>query len=139
METEKLETGRLETGQLEYVRLCEADEISQGEARRFVVGSHEIAVARAGDETFAIGDVCSHGHFLLSEGEVDEDECTLECPKHGSCFNLRTGEPETLPATVPVAVYPLKTEGGSLLVGVPSEASQGGASQGEAANGGEQS
>ena len=125
--------------ELEYVRLCEADEISQGEARRFVVGSHEIAVARAGDETFAIGDVCSHGHFLLSEGEVDEDECTLECPKHGSCFNLRTGEPETLPATVPVAVYPLKTEGGSLLVGVPSEASQGGASQGEAANGGGQS
>lgn len=111
--------------QLEYVRLCGADEISQGEARRFVVGSHEIAVARVGEETFAIGDVCSHGHFLLSEGEVDEDECTLECPKHGSCFNLRTGEPETLPATVPVAVYPLKTEGGSLLVGVPGEASEG--------------
>lgn len=111
--------------QLEYVRLCEASEIPQGEARRFVVGSHEIAVARAGDETFAIGDVCSHGHFLLSEGEVDEDECTLECPKHGSCFNLRTGEPETLPATEPVAVYPLKTEGGSLLVGVPSEVGQG--------------
>ena len=124
-------TEKLETGQLEYVRLCEADEISQGEARRFVVGSHEIAVARAGEETFAIGDVCSHGHFLLSEGEVDEDECTLECPKHGSCFNLRTGEPETLPATAPVAVYPLKTEGESLLVGVPSEAGEG-----EAANGG---
>ena len=111
--------------QLEYVRLCEASEITQGEARRFVVGSHEIAVARVGEETFAIGDVCSHGHFLLSEGEVDEDECTLECPKHGSCFNLRTGEPETLPATVPVAVYPLKTEGGSLLVGVPGETGEG--------------
>lgn len=117
--------------QLEYVRLCGADEVSQGEARRFVVGSHEIAVARAGEETFAIGDVCSHGHFLLSEGEVDEDECTLECPKHGSCFSLHTGKPETLPATAPVAVYPLKTEGGSLLVGVPCEASRG-----ETANGG---
>ena len=111
--------------QLEYVRLCEASEIPQGEARRFVVVGHEIAVARAGEETFAIGDVCSHGNFLLSEGEVDEDECTLECPKHGSCFNLRTGEPETLPATEPVAVYPLKTEGGSLLVGVPGETGQG--------------
>lgn len=116
---------KLEAEKLEYVRLCGADEVSQGEARRFVVGSHEIAVARAGEETFAIGDVCSHGHFLLSEGEVDEDECTLECPKHGSCFNLRTGEPETLPATAPVAVYPLKTEGGSLLVGVPTEAGEG--------------
>lgn len=122
--------------QLEYVRLCEASEIPQGEARRFVVGGHEIAVARAGEETFAIGDVCSHGHFLLSEGEVDEDECTLECPKHGSCFNLRTGEPETLPATVPVAVYPLKTEGGSLLVGVPGDASEGEAANAPANMGG---
>lgn len=119
--------------QLEYVRLCAANEVSQGEARRFVVGSHEIAVARVDEEIFAIGDVCSHGHFLLSEGEVDEYECTLECPKHGSCFNLRTGEPETLPATAPVAVYPLKTEGGSLLVGVPigSEAGDSEASNGE--------
>ena len=116
---------------LEYVRLCGADEVPQGEARRFVVGSHEIAVARAGEETFAVGDVCSHGHFLLSEGEVDEDEGTLECPKHGSCFSLRTGEPETLPATAPVAVYPLKTEGGSLLVGVPGESSQGNEANGE--------
>ena len=122
--------------QLEYVRLCEASEITQGEARRFVVGSHEIAVARADEEIFAIGDVCSHGHFLLSEGEVDEDECTLECPKHGSCFNLRTGEPETLPATVPVAVYPLKTEGGSLLVGVPGDASEGKAADAPANMGG---
>lgn len=123
--------------QLEYVRLCEASEITQGEARRFVVGSQEIAVARVGEETFAIGDVCSHGHFLLSEGEVDEDECTLECPKHGSCFNLRTGEPETLPATVPVAVYPLKTEGGSLLVGVPGEVSEGEAANAPANMGGQ--
>ena len=109
---------------LEYVRLCKADEISKGEARRFVAGSHEIAVARAGEEIFAIGDVCSHGQFLLSEGEVDEDECTLECPKHGSLFSLRTGEPETLPATAPVAVYPVKSEGGDLLVGIPQEDSE---------------
>ena len=105
--------------QLEYVRLCGADEVPQGEASRFVVGTHEIAAARVGEEIFAIGDVCSHGSFLLSEGEVDEEECTLECPKHGSLFNLRTGEPETLPATVPVAVYPVKSEDGSLLVGIP--------------------
>ena len=105
----------------EYVRLCEAAEISQGQARRFVVEGHEIAVARVGEELFAIGDVCSHGQFLLSEGEVDADDCSLECPKHGSLFNLRTGEPETLPATVAVAVYPLKSEDGALLVGIPRD------------------
>lgn len=114
------------SSELEYVRLCEATEIPQGEARRFVVGSHEIAVARAGEEIFAIGDVCSHGQFLLSEGEIDG--CTLECPKHGSLFNLRTGEPETLPATVPVAVYPVKSEEGSLLVGIPKGDTTGGIS-----------
>ena len=62
-------------------------------------------VVRIGDDFYAIGDECSHADYSLSEGDVWDDECEIECPKHGSTFSLRTGEPQTLPATQPVPVY----------------------------------
>ena len=60
---------------------------------------------RIDDDVYAIGDVCSHANVSLSEGEVWCDEREIECPKHGSTFDLQTGEPVTLPATQPVPVY----------------------------------
>jgi 3-phenylpropionate/trans-cinnamate dioxygenase ferredoxin subunit len=81
------------------------DEIGPGEARRVVVAGIPVAVVRIGDRVYAIGDICSHAHVSLSDGEVWADECELECPKHGSTFSLETGEPSTLPATQPVPVF----------------------------------
>ena len=101
------------------IRLCGVDEIDAGSARRFVVGPHKIAVVRIGDDFYAIGDVCSHAEVSLSEGEVHEDALELECWKHGSTFSLKTGDPQTLPATKPVPVYELKVEGGDVKVVLP--------------------
>ena len=89
------------------MRLCEPDDLKPGEARRFDVDGQPVCLVRIDDDFHAIGDTCSHADFSLSEGEVDEDECTIECWKHGSAFNLLTGEPESLPATRPVPVYPV--------------------------------
>jgi len=98
-----------------FVRLCAVSELAPGEARRFTVGKEPVALARVGEEFYAIGDVCSHGNFSLSEGEVDSYECTLECPKHGSLFDLQTGEPLTLPATAAVALYEVKVRDGEVF------------------------
>jgi 3-phenylpropionate/trans-cinnamate dioxygenase ferredoxin component len=87
------------------VRLCRFDDIRPGEARRFDVDDHRIAVVRIDDSVYAIGDRCSHQDISLSEGEVLADDCQIECWKHGSAFSLVTGEPESLPATKPVPVY----------------------------------
>ncbi len=70
---------------------------------RFDVDGHRLCVVRIGDDFYVIGDRCSHDDYSLSEGDVWEDECEIECPKHGSTFSLLTGEPQTLPATKPVA------------------------------------
>jgi 3-phenylpropionate/trans-cinnamate dioxygenase ferredoxin subunit len=72
-------------------------------------GEQDVAVARNGDEVFAVEDICSHAAVALSEGEVDE--CTLECWLHGSRFDLRTGKPTGLPATEPVATFPQSLNG----------------------------
>lgn len=94
------------------VELCRLDELEPGAARRFVVDGHAVAVVRIGDDVYAIGDRCSHQDISLSEGTVDTDECTLECWKHGSTFDLRTGKPETLPATRPVPVFEVSVRDG---------------------------
>jgi 3-phenylpropionate/trans-cinnamate dioxygenase ferredoxin subunit len=99
-------------------RLCRADDVAPGTARRFDVGSHRICVVRIGDDFYAIGDRCSHADFSLAEGEIWPDEREIECWKHGSTFSLTTGEPQTLPATLPVPVYDVRVEDGDLFVTV---------------------
>jgi 3-phenylpropionate/trans-cinnamate dioxygenase ferredoxin subunit len=93
------------------VPLCRVDEIAEGEAKRFEVEGHEIALVNLGDEGFrAVGDVCSHAQAYLHEGEIDVDFETIECPRHGSTFDLDSGKPRSLPATAPVPVYNVKVE-----------------------------
>ena len=101
------------------VRLCGRDEIKSGDARRFDVDSHRIALVRIGDDFYAIGDRCSHADYSLSEGEVYPEEREIECWKHGSTFSLETGEPQTLPATKPVPVYDVEVEGDDVMVILP--------------------
>lgn len=103
----------------DVVRLCGVDDLASGEARRFDVGEHRIALVRIGHDFYAIGDRCSHQDYSLSEGEVDEHERTVECWKHGSTFSLVTGEPETLPATKPVPVYVVQVDGDDVQVVLP--------------------
>jgi 3-phenylpropionate/trans-cinnamate dioxygenase ferredoxin component len=103
----------------ELVRLCGRHEIDPGTARRFDVGALQIALVRIEDDVYAIGDTCSHEDYSLSEGEVLADECEIECWKHGSTFDLRTGQPQTLPATKPVPVYRVQVEGDDVMVELP--------------------
>lgn len=103
----------------ERVLLCRRSELQSGQARRFDVGPHRIALVRIDDEFYAIGDRCSHEDYSLAEGEVWVDERELECPQHGSTFDLASGEPCTLPATKPVPVYEVEVEGDDVAVVLP--------------------
>jgi 3-phenylpropionate/trans-cinnamate dioxygenase ferredoxin component len=91
-----------------------------GVAHRVEVDRHPIAVVRIDDDLYAIGDTCTHQRISLSEGDVHEDERTLECWKHGSAFSLETGEPSSLPATRPTPVFTVVREGDDVYVEVPA-------------------
>ncbi|WP_062296151.1 non-heme iron oxygenase ferredoxin subunit [Demequina maris] len=76
-----------------------------------------VAIVRADDGDFyAIDDLCTHGEVSLSEGDVDG--CHVECWAHGSRFDVRTGEPDELPAITPVKTYPTRVDGERVLVDV---------------------
>jgi 3-phenylpropionate/trans-cinnamate dioxygenase ferredoxin subunit len=98
--------------------LCALDELDDPGARRFDVEGHRIAVVRIGEDVYAIGDRCTHQDISLAEGEVDVDERAIECWKHGSQFDLRTGEALSLPATRPTPVYEAKVVDGRVVVHV---------------------
>jgi 3-phenylpropionate/trans-cinnamate dioxygenase ferredoxin subunit len=100
------------------VRVCGVDDVEPGAAKRFDVDGHRLCVVRLGDDWYVVGDTCSHEDYSLSEGEVWEDECEIECPKHGSTFSLTSGEPQSLPATRPVPVYAVRIADADVLVTV---------------------
>jgi 3-phenylpropionate/trans-cinnamate dioxygenase ferredoxin subunit len=103
----------------ETVVLCQVDDLESGQARRFDVAGHRIALVRTEEEFHAIADRCSHEDYSLAEGEVWVDEREIECPRHGSTFDLRTGNACTLPATHAVAVYQVQIEAGTVWVVLP--------------------
>ena len=101
------------------VRVCARTDVPLGEARRYAVGDLQVAVVNLGERGLrAIDAVCSHARYFLDEGEVDPEAGTIECPKHGSTFDLETGAPRSLPATTPVAVYPVIMDGDDILIEV---------------------
>jgi 3-phenylpropionate/trans-cinnamate dioxygenase ferredoxin subunit len=96
-----------------------AAEIPEGEARRYEVEDLQVAVVNLGEKGFrAVDAICSHAHYFLDEGEVDVEESSIECWKHGSTFDLDTGRPRTLPATQPVATYAVTEDGSDILIEV---------------------
>jgi 3-phenylpropionate/trans-cinnamate dioxygenase ferredoxin subunit len=95
-------------------KVAPLDELPDGRGIRVEIGEHRIAMFRIGDTVYAIGDRCSHAEASLSEGEVFDGE--VECPRHGSAFDLATGAPQTLPATRPVPVYAVEVVDGDVYV-----------------------
>ena len=83
-----------------------------------VSGSLEIGVYNCGGQLYALEDRCSHDDGPLCEGEWEQDECRVICPRHGSAFDLASGRPLSLPATEPVDTYPVTVEDGIVRVEV---------------------
>jgi len=98
---------------MSFEKACAVADLRPDEALAVTVGAYDVALVRDGDEFFAIEDQCSHAAVPLSEGEVttDIEGCTVECWLHGSRFDLRTGKPIGLPATEPVATFPIEVRG----------------------------
>jgi 3-phenylpropionate/trans-cinnamate dioxygenase ferredoxin subunit len=101
-------------GEPQFVRVCSLKDIPEDGALGVDIDGMPVAIVRTSDGVFALRDVCSHAEVPLSEGEVYDH--TIECWLHGSCFDVRTGEPTGPPATAPVPTYPVKTEGDDVYV-----------------------
>jgi 3-phenylpropionate/trans-cinnamate dioxygenase ferredoxin subunit len=100
------------------VDVCPAEQLPPGAQRILEVGGRKIGVFNADGHLYAIEDRCSHDDGPLAEGPFDPERKTVECPRHGSLFDLETGRPKTLPAYLPVETFPVRVEDGVIKLEV---------------------
>jgi 3-phenylpropionate/trans-cinnamate dioxygenase ferredoxin subunit len=94
-------------------------DVPDGEAVRLAGGPTGVCLVRIAERYYAIGDRCSHADVSLADGDIDVEDCWIECWKHGSAFSLVDGTPQSLPATAPVPVYPVAVDGDTVVVTLP--------------------
>lgn len=87
------------------IPVCPLAELPPGTMRLVEHADVKIGVFNCDGALYAIEDRCSHDDGPLAEGEFDAATCTVECPRHGSLFDLTTGRPKTLPAYAPVQTF----------------------------------
>ena len=102
-----------------WIDVCPVDELPPGTMKLVEVGREAAGVYNCDGDLCAIEDRCSHDDGPLCEGDWEPDECIVVCPRHGSRFDIRSGRPLTLPAYVPVSVYPVRVEDGVVQVELP--------------------
>jgi len=104
-------------------RILETSALDDGDVTTVELDGRSFACARVGDEFFVIDDTCTHAKVSLGDGIVDGDDCTLECPKHGALFSLRSGEALTLPAIHGVHTYPVEVREAEVFIRIDEEQS----------------
>jgi 3-phenylpropionate/trans-cinnamate dioxygenase ferredoxin subunit len=100
------------------IEVCAAAELPAGAMRLVEHDGRKIGVFNCEGTLYAIEDRCSHDDGPLAEGEFDPATCTVECPRHGSLFDLATGRPKTLPAFAPVQTFPIAIEDDTITLEV---------------------
>lgn len=108
-----------------FQTVASLDEIPDGGMKQVVVGGSLVGLYRKGRDVYAIGDICTHEEAYLTEGDFDADDLEVECPRHGSRFNVESGAVRILPATRPVTAYEVKIEGDLVSVGPQRNAERG--------------
>ena len=100
-----------------FVKVAEVGELSPGGMKMVELGTEQVLLANIDGNIYACDDICSHAYASLSEGDLNGAE--VECPLHGSVFNVMTGGVDSPPADEPVRVFEVRIEGPDILLGPP--------------------
>jgi 3-phenylpropionate/trans-cinnamate dioxygenase ferredoxin subunit len=103
-------------GGVTFVEIASAGELREGAMKRCEVGGRRILLANVAGRLYAVDDTCTHEEASLSTGALKGE--LVRCPLHGSRFNVRTGEALEEPAEQALRTYPVREEGGRVLVGL---------------------
>jgi 3-phenylpropionate/trans-cinnamate dioxygenase ferredoxin subunit len=101
------------------VSVCATGELPPGAMKLVEHEGRKIGVFNCDGALYAIEDRCSHDDGPLAEGEFDQASCTVECPRHGSLFDLSTGRPKTHPAFAPVQTFATAVVDDTIVLEVP--------------------
>lgn len=98
----------------DFHKIASTDEVAPGEVKQYRVEDRPVALCNVDGEFHAFEDVCTHQFAYLSEGGLERDR--VKCPLHGASFDVKTGQPKSLPAVKPVPLHEVKVEDGNVYV-----------------------
>jgi len=96
------------------VPVCRAADLGPGQLRHVKVGKQDIAIARVGDDFYALSNVCRHAFAQLADGVLEGHE--VMCPWHGWRYDVRNGTTDHPDADV--KTYPTFVKDGLVFVTV---------------------
>ena len=100
---------------MNLIKVCDVTDLNPGEMLAVEAeGLPPVAVYNVDGEFFATSNICTHSIAILTDGYLDGD--IVECPLHGGCFNVRTGEPAHFPCEVPIATFNVQVNDGAIFV-----------------------
>jgi 3-phenylpropionate/trans-cinnamate dioxygenase ferredoxin subunit len=95
-------------------RVAATGDVPEGQVRVVSAGNRSIALCNVGGTFYALDNLCTHDNGPLGEGRLAGE--TVECPRHGARFDVKTGSVRALPAVRPIKTYPVQIEGEEVLV-----------------------
>jgi glycine betaine catabolism B len=98
----------------DFVKVAETKDIQTSQMIAVEVNGEKVCLANANGKYHAIGNVCTHMGGPLAEGKLVEN--VVQCPWHGSRFDIRTGEVVRAPAMRPEPTYEVKVENNNILI-----------------------
>ncbi len=98
----------------DFVTIAPVEELPPGERMVIELGRAVIVVFNVGGQFYAVENNCSHEDYELDRGDLVDH--TLECPKHGAQFDIRTGMHLCAPAVSPIKAYDVRVEHGEIQI-----------------------
>jgi nitrite reductase/ring-hydroxylating ferredoxin subunit len=99
-----------------WVAVAQTSGLAPGAMVGVEVGDLQIALYNIEGEFFATDNMCTHAFAMLTDGFLDGD--IIECPLHGGCFKVKTGEGQGAPITDDIKTYPVRVVGDDIEVNV---------------------
>ena len=101
----------------EYQKVCELDDVWEGEMDVFEVGEKEVLIVHSpGREVRAYNPICPHQEHPLIDGELDN--CVLTCSAHLWQFDVLSGNGIN-PTGTSLINYPIKIKDDAIWVAIP--------------------
>jgi 3-phenylpropionate/trans-cinnamate dioxygenase ferredoxin component len=98
----------------DFVKVAKVTDLPDPGKLTLEVGDSVVVLFRVGGRLYCVDDVCTHDGGPLGEGRLHD--YAIACPRHGAKFDIRTGQPLTMPATEPTLTHEVKVEGEDVYV-----------------------
>lgn len=100
-----------------FVKVASTKDLAQGKMIGAEADDKQILVVNVNGKYYAINDICTHKGCKLSGGTLKEDGI-VQCPCHGSNFDVKTGNVVKGPAKTPEPAFEVKVEKDQVFVNI---------------------